>query len=584
MDVKSAFARGLSPFLFASSLSAQAVAARPGDDLIGLWGSEVPIGPQIRGEIVLERGTNRWTVRVAGFEASAAITGDSIRVTLPGGQGLLRARIDASATAIRGFWVQPAGVFSSYATPVRLVHRRDGSWIGTVNPIDERFSFYLQVQRQADGTLKGVFRNPEINWNGRAPWFRVARDGDNVAFINPASGKKRWVQSYDSAQRQIAFDFGGPVVLRPRDPDQMVGFFPRSPSAPLYVYRVPVSRDDGWQSASAASAGLDQVQLQSLVRRVIATDPSSDSAPLIHSLLIARHGRLVLEEYFSGQSSDLPHDLRSASKTFTSVMAGVAMDHGARFTMSSSVISLLPGKVALPVDDDRKARITVGHLLTHSTGLACDDNDDTSPGNEDAMQSQSAEPDWYRYVLGLSMAHDPGSTYAYCSGGINLVGGVIRHTTRMWLPDFFDRYIARPLQITHYGMNLMPSGDAYAGGGVHMRSRDLLKFGQLYLNGGLWNGTRVVSANWVARSTAHQINAPNGTSDGYGWHRYTLTVGGKAYQEYEANGNGGQFLIVVPALDLTVVFTAGNYNQYRIWRTLRDELVPQYILRGAAER
>ena len=81
-----------------------------------------------------------------------------------------------------------------------------------------------------------------------------------------------------------------------------------------------------------------------------------------------------------------------------------------------------------------------------------------------------------------------------------------------------------------------------------------------------------------------QIDAPNGTSDGYGWHRYTFVVGGKTYQEYEANGNGGQFLIVVPAFDLAVVFTAGNYNQYRIWRKFRDDLVPRYILAAAVDR
>ena len=579
--MKSVVTRGLSLLVLTSSLRAQTASVRPGDDLIGLWGSEVHLGPQVRGDIVLERRADRWSLRVAGFEATSPITSDSVRIVLPGGQGELRARIDRPSAAMRGFWVQPAGNLPPYATPVHFSRAPDGAWIGTVVPIDETFSLYLQVQRRGDGSLKGVFRNPDVNWNGRAPWFRVTREGDNVAFVDSATGKKRWVQSYDSAERRIAFDFGGPVILRPRSPDQMVGFFPRSPSAPSYLYRVPTSRDDGWRTATAASVGMDQAQLQALVRRVIAADPASDSAPLIHSLLIARHGKLVLDEYFSGQTPDLAHDLRSASKTFTSVMAGVAMDHGARFTMSSSVISLLPGEVALAAGDDRKARITVGQLLTHSTGLSCDDNDDTSPGNEDTMQGQSAERNWYRYILGLTMAHDPGSTYAYCSGGINVVGGVIRKTTRTWLPEFFDRYIARPLQITHYGMNLMPSGDAYAGGGVRMRSRDLLKFGQLYLNGGTWNGARVVSTEWVARSTAHQIDAPNGSSDGYGWHRYALAVGGKTYQEYEASGNGGQFLIVVPAFDLAVVFTAGNYNQYRIWRKFRDEIVPQYILSAA---
>jgi CubicO group peptidase (beta-lactamase class C family) len=437
---------------------------------------------------------------------------------------------------------------------------------------------YLQVQRMADGTLKGVLRNPELNWTGRAPWFRLVREGDHLAFIDPA-GKRRLTQTYDSAQRQISFDFDGPVILRPRKADQAVGFFPRPPSAPPYEYRVPPALADGWQTARASSVGLDEVRLQELVRRIASTDPTADTSPLIHSLLVARHGRLVLDEYFTGQSIDLPHDLRSASKTFISVMAGIAMDHGARFTMSTPVTSIFPASMLTAPQDARRSRITVGQLLTHTSGMACDENNDDSPGNEDKMQSQGAEPDWYRFALNVPMANEPGRVYAYCSGGINLVGGVVARATGSWLPEFFDRYIARPLQIERYGMNLMPLGEGYSGGGMRLTSRDFLKFGQLFLSGGTWNGTRVVSADWVKRSTAQQVDSAAGGSDGLGWHRNTLKAGNRSYQEYEANGNGGQFVIVVPELDLTVVFTAGNYYRYGIWRKFRDQLVPQYLCR-----
>jgi CubicO group peptidase (beta-lactamase class C family) len=282
---------------------------------------------------------------------------------------------------------------------------------------------------------------------------------------------------------------------------------------------------------------------------------------------------LVLEEYFFGFSADRPHDLRSVSKVFASLMAGIAMDHGAQFTMQSSVTSLF-GLVA----DGPKGRITVGQLLSHSSGLACDDNDDASPGNEDAMQSQRTQPDWYAFVLDLPMAHDPGSHYAYCSGGINLVAGIVHRGTSDWLPDFFDRQIARPLQFGQYALNLTPTGDAYGGGGAYLCPRDLLKIGQLYLDGGVWHGHRIVSRRWTVQSTAHQIITNQGGSDGFGWHRYTLRANGRDYQEFEANGNGGQFLIVVPELDLTVVTTAGNYNQYGTWKAIREELVPQYII------
>ena len=141
----------------------------------------------------------------------------------------------------------------------------------------------------------------------------------------------------------------------------------------------------------------------------------------------------------------------------------------------------------------------------------------------------------------------------------------------------FDRYIARPLQFERYHLNLTPTGDAYLGGGTHLRPRDWMKLGQAYLDGGVWNGKRVVSKSWVETSTVpHPMNAKGG--DGYNWHTNQIQAGDKVYRQYEANGNGGQLLMVLPELDLVVVFTAGNYMNYGVWGKFRSELLPQYII------
>jgi CubicO group peptidase (beta-lactamase class C family) len=215
--------------------------------------------------------------------------------------------------------------------------------------------------------------------------------------------------------------------------------------------------------------------------------------------------------------------------------------------------------------------------MTMTSGLACDENVDASPGNEGTMQSQSAQPDWYKFTLNLPVAHEPGTSYAYCSAGANLIGGVLQATTHRWLPELFDDLVARPLSIKHYYMNLTPTGEMYFGGGTRMRPRDLLKFGQLYLDGGVWNGQRIVTADWVRQSTtAYPPGLAN--ADGLNWHLYQLRSANHTYREYEANGNGGRFLIVVPELDIAIVFTAGNYGMYGVWRKFRDEIVPQMIL------
>ncbi|GJG85961.1 hypothetical protein tb265_11420 [Gemmatimonadetes bacterium T265] len=561
-----------------------------GDDLLGLWGGEALLGPQVRGDLLLERGGpggRRWTARVAGFEVAADQAGDSVVLRLPGGQGTVRARVSGAppdrptdgmpngrhGSTPDGFWVQPAdGDGPPYATPLRFRPAGDGgagvgAWRATVTPLDARFPLYLWVRRGGDGALQGVFRNPAANWPGRAGVYGVVRDGEVVTFLDPRTKRPKYRQPYDSAGRTLLFDFGGPILLTPRTREQAVGFVPRSPSLAPYAYRPPADLADGWRGAPARTVGVDEAALTRIVRGLVGADPLDDSLPRVHSLVVARRGRLVLDEYFYGTGPDQLHDLRSASKTVTSILLGAAMYEGARYGGAPVDVHTSVGTVA-------GTPVTVGQLLTHTSGLACDDDDDASPGNEDAMQAQHQQPDWYRFTLALPRAHAPGTTYAYCSGGINLVGRVIGQATGQWLPAFFDRAVARPLGIAHYAVNLMPTGEAYAGGGLQLRPRDFLKLGQLYLDGGVWRGTRLVSAAWAVQSTARQVDRPDGSTDGFGWHRHVLRAHGRDYPTYEASGNGGQFVVVVPDLALVVATTGGNYGQYAAWRRIREALVP----------
>jgi len=191
------------------------------------------------------------------------------------------------------------------------------------------------------------------------------------------------------------------------------------------------------------------------------------------------------------------------------------------------------------------------------------------------------------------MAHEPGERYAYCSANMNLVGGALTVATKTWLPEFFDRSVARPLGFGTYHWNLTPTDDGYLGGGSWLRPRDLLKVGQAYLDGGEWRGRRIVSPEWVARSTEPRIRVSPQTTglsaeefgeyygegeDAYAWHLGKLQAGERTYRTYGASGNGGQLLIVAPELDMAVVFTGGNYGQGGIWSRWPDELVGAEIV------
>jgi CubicO group peptidase (beta-lactamase class C family) len=288
-------------------------------------------------------------------------------------------------------------------------------------------------------------------------------------------------------------------------------------------------------------------------------------------VLVARHGKLVLEEYFHGTSPDEPHDTRSAAKSLTSVLAGAA-----KLPVSTPVYRAM----GAATDDPRKQAMTVEHLLTQSSGLDCDDSDDNSPGNEDVMQDQTAQPDWYRYTLDLKNIRQPGEKSVYCSCQPNLAGGILARKSGKWLPDLFRELIAQPLQIERYGMNLMPTGEAYMGGGVRFLPRDFMKLGQVLLDGGKWHGRQIVSPNWAKRSTS-PLTMIGDSKYGYLWWLADYPYKGRTVRAFYAGGNGGQTVIGIPALDLVIAFYGGNYSD-RVLFVPQRVFVPEDILPAVA--
>jgi CubicO group peptidase (beta-lactamase class C family) len=386
-------------------------------------------------------------------------------------------------------------------------------------------------------------------------------------------------------------DVGSDLDLERANAEHAALYAPRNADAP-YQYRRPETLRDGWRTARAESAGMDEAALQTLVRGIIDGDPAARRPNLIHSVLVAHRGRLVLEEYFHGYTRETPHDIRSAGKTFASIMLGAAMEAGAPIAPESPVYELMAAQGPFANHDPRKARMTIAHLLTHTSGLACNDNDENSPGNEGRLWRQD-DVNFWRYTLNLPQVHEPGERYAYCSANLNLVGGALSAATGESLPELFDRTIARPLQFGPYYWNVMPNGEGYLGGGAFVRPRDLLKVGQMYLDGGVWRGRRIVSREWAERSTSPRMEISPATTglseeefqnfyapgvDGYAWHRYGVRVGERTVEEYEASGNGGQLLIVVPEYELVVVFTGANYMQGGIWTRWRDQFVGGVII------
>jgi len=302
----------------------------------------------------------------------------------------------------------------------------------------------------------------------------------------------------------------------------------------------------------------------------------------ITSVLVARHGKLVYEKYFDGDANSL-RNTRSATKSITSMLAGIAIDHQQLPGVDARVFAYFPEKQPVADPDPRKDQITVEDFLTMSSLLECDDNNEFSRGNEERMYIIE---DWVKFLLDLPIkgfapwAAKPqdspyGRSFSYCTAGVTTLGAVVEKSTKTKLADYAAQNLFGPLGIQQVKWAYSPLGLAQGGGGLELRSRDLLKLGQLYLNGGIWDGKRVVSQQWVKASTTPHVEVDESAKYGYLWWLKNFKGHPAAYM----SGNGGNKVALVPDLDMVVVITSTNYNT-RGMHEQTDRLLADYVLPG----
>ncbi|HEY7963592.1 MAG TPA: serine hydrolase [Steroidobacteraceae bacterium] len=305
----------------------------------------------------------------------------------------------------------------------------------------------------------------------------------------------------------------------------------------------------------------------------------------VTSVLIARNGRLAFERYFDADGVDGLRNTRSATKTVTGMLVGLAIDRHLLSGADAPVLGFFPELQPLQNPDPRKARITVEDFLTMSSLLECDDENQFSRGNEERMYLVE---DWARFTLDLPIRGFPdwvarpeaspyGRAWSYCTAGPTTLGPLLERATHESVPDFARAALFAPLGITQVKWQFQPTGSAMTGGGLNLRSRDLLKLGQLYLNGGLWNGRRVIAADWVARSIAPHARAREDTDYGYLWWLPTYHAGSRAFTAFAMFGTGGNKVFVFPAQQLVIVVTTTNFRVAGAGN-LTDRLLTDYLL------
>lgn len=302
----------------------------------------------------------------------------------------------------------------------------------------------------------------------------------------------------------------------------------------------------GWRSSTPEAHGVDSELLAQAVDLIRARGLAIDS------LLIVRHGYVVLDAYFYPYTPDRLHDVASVTKSITSTLAGIAIEEGTINGVEAPLADFFPEEMS-QFGDPRKARITIRDLVSMSSGLRCG----YAPGEAELL-AMLESPNWLQAVLDLPMAAEPGREFAYCSGNTHLLSAIISRRARMTTLDFAQRRLLGPLGIHEVLWPTDPQGLNHGWGDLWMHPRDLAKIGYLFLHRGRWEDRQIVSADWVKHATRAQVSVPKGDADfGYGW----WSLKGKYAGLYEARGRGGQFITVAPARDTVVVFTGGFYDR-----------------------
>lgn len=318
-----------------------------------------------------------------------------------------------------------------------------------------------------------------------------------------------------------------------------------------FRYRVPPISSDGW---AVGDLRREKADMQKITQAVDSINLNKLSG--MHSLLVFRHNRLLLEQYFNGADHKTDHPLFSCTKSVFSTVFGIAQDQGL-VNVGQKLYDLYPDQRGKAGWDERKADITVGNMLSMTSGLDCND---VGMGDANCGSQMGRSSDWLGFIFALPMARTPGKVWMYNGCCLSLLSNFIAQKSDMTFPEYAKINLLDPLGIAEGDWVSGPGGVNRVDYGLAWKARDMGKLGQLYLNKGMWKGLRVVSESWVRDATT--LHAAKGTSFGhsygYLWHLKDMHYKKGPVPVFFANGYKGQAIFVSPEADLVCVMTADS--------------------------
>jgi CubicO group peptidase (beta-lactamase class C family) len=296
----------------------------------------------------------------------------------------------------------------------------------------------------------------------------------------------------------------------------------------------------GWRTSTPEQQGFDSAKL---VEGLQALNKGNTG---IHSLLIIRNGRVVLDAYFYPYEGSFPHKLASVTKSVTTTLIGIAVDQG-KLQLDQPMVSFFPDR-AIANLDNRKKSITVRHLAEMMNGM----ESGCLAGDEPTLDAMRSKPDWVQAALDRKLVHDPETGFCYDSPGMHLLSAILQKATGMTEYEFARQNLFEPLGIQEVFWQSDPQGTTHGWGDLYLKPRDAAKIGYLWLNHGRWEDRQIVSAAWVANSVQAHSKA-GGDDYGYGW---WVARDAPPNDNYYAMGHGGQYIRVFPSYNAIVVITA----------------------------
>jgi len=279
----------------------------------------------------------------------------------------------------------------------------------------------------------------------------------------------------------------------------------------------------------------------------------------VYSVIISRKGKRIAEEYFREGYREKPHNLKSASKSLLSALVGIAVEEGF-FKLDQPIRELLPyGKI---FKDPRKARITVRHLLTMTSGLV--------PTSYQTYNAWISKKDWVKAALDRPMVAEPGATFQYSTGNTHILSGILTAVTGVSTSVYAERKLFKPMGIQLKGWDTDPNGVPLGGNNLSLLPVDMVKLGQLYLDGGRFGSRQILPKWWVEETIRTTSLGDHDVYGDYGYLWYTRPGGTDAFT---AVGFGGQYIYVSPPDNCVIVITSTLESKGRDWeKTLFDKI------------